>query len=53
MLPFSGTGINQPILNVTTRDIVEAQFYHFDESTSYISLNRGTAREKCDVTAQP
>jgi len=33
MIPFSGTAINQPILNVT-RDIVEAQFCHFLEQSA-------------------
>ena len=34
MIPFSGTDINQPILNVMTRDIVETQLYHFLEQSA-------------------
>jgi hypothetical protein len=34
MIPFSGTGINQAILNVMTRDSVEAQLYHFLEQSA-------------------
>jgi hypothetical protein len=42
MIPFSGTGINQPILNVTTRDIVGAHLYHFlEQSADAISQDKG------------
>jgi hypothetical protein len=36
MIPFSVTGINQAILNVMTRDIVEAQLYHFLEQSAHV-----------------
>ena len=42
MIPFSGTSINQPILNVTTRDIVKAHLYHFlEQSVDAISQDKG------------